>query len=103
MIHATQPKLPTAHRTKWTLLIVTPRRLQMAYDCFVVSVTGLIYAIVLNITMSIVNVFGQIGGTTNFIRFLYIVQVIFLIAAILFGIILILNKKNAQHHIEDKQ
>ena len=27
-----QPKLPTAHRTKWTLLIVTPSHLQMVYD-----------------------------------------------------------------------
>jgi hypothetical protein len=32
MMHATQPKLPTAHRTKWTLLIVTPKRIQLIYD-----------------------------------------------------------------------
>jgi hypothetical protein len=30
-MHA-KPKLPLAHPTKWTLLIVTPRRLQMVYD-----------------------------------------------------------------------
>jgi hypothetical protein len=55
--------------------------MQIKYYCFVVSVTGFIYAIVLNITM----------------RF------IFLIAAILFGIMLILNKKKIQHSIQDKQ
>jgi len=32
MTRATQPKLPTAHRTKWTLLIVTLSHLQMVYD-----------------------------------------------------------------------
>ena len=32
MTRATQPKLPTAHPTKWTLLIVTPKRIQLVYD-----------------------------------------------------------------------
>ena len=32
MTRATQPKLPTAHPTKWTLLVVTPKRIQLVYD-----------------------------------------------------------------------
>jgi hypothetical protein len=32
MMRATQLKLPTAHPTKWTLLIVTPKRIQLVYD-----------------------------------------------------------------------
>ena len=31
-VSATKPKLPTAHPTKWTLLIVTPKGLQMVFD-----------------------------------------------------------------------
>jgi len=32
MTRATQLKLPTAHPTKWTLLVVTPKRIQMVYE-----------------------------------------------------------------------
>jgi hypothetical protein len=32
MTRATQPKLPTAHPTKWTLLVVTPKHIQLVYD-----------------------------------------------------------------------
>jgi hypothetical protein len=73
--------------------------MQIKYYCFVVSVTGFVYAIILNITMSILNIFGQNSETTNFITFLHIVQIIFLIAAILFEIMLILNKKKVQRNI----
>ena len=31
-MRATKPKLPVAHPTKWTLLIVTPKGLQMVFD-----------------------------------------------------------------------
>jgi hypothetical protein len=80
--------------------------MQIKYYCFVVSVTVFIYAIVLNITMSILNIIGQKSQKSeiiNFITFLHIVQFIFIIAAILFGIMLILNKEKVQHNIEDKQ
>jgi hypothetical protein len=77
--------------------------MQTKYYSFVVSVTGFIYAIILNITMSILSIFAQSSETTNFITFLHIAQFIFLIAAILFGITLIINKKKIQHNIQDKQ
>ena len=32
MTRATQPKLPTAHPTKWTLLVITPKRIQLVDD-----------------------------------------------------------------------
>ena len=32
MTRATQPKLPTAHSTKWTLLVITPKRIQLVDD-----------------------------------------------------------------------
>ena len=31
-MRATRPKLPMAHPTKWTLLVVTARGIQLVYD-----------------------------------------------------------------------